>query len=154
MKHPLIKHQKVIGIFLFYFELSFFLVFNKYDTEKNGFISSSLLEQVINEMNQSTLLKTIPIISQLKQRLDPDNTQIILKSLFINELFPQDQYQKSNNHLSGPLNGKPFIIYHYNGLPRSNKDKKVRYASAQAVISDYGYGNDTPISAVAPVQPG
>ncbi len=131
-----------------------FLVFHKYDTEKNGFISTSLLDQVINEMNQSGLLKTIPTINQLKQRLDPDNTQIILKSLFLNELFPQDQYLKSNNHLTGPLNGKPFIIYHYNGLPRSNKDKKVRYASAQAVISDFGYGNDTPASAVAPVQPG
>lgn len=105
-------------------------------------------------MTQLSLLKTIPTINQLKQKLDPDNTQIILKSLFLDELFPQDQYQKTNNHLSDPLNGKPFIIYHYNGLPRSNKDKKVRYASAQAIISDYGYGNDTPNSAVAPVQPG
>jgi hypothetical protein len=103
-------------------------------------------------MNQSLLLKTIPTISQLKQKLDPDNTQIILKSIFIKELFPEDQ--KSNKEFSGPLNGKPFIIYHYNGLPRSNKNKKVRYASAQAIIEDYGYGNDTPISAVGPVIPG
>jgi hypothetical protein len=109
---------------------------------------------VINELMQSSLLKTIPTISQLKQRMDPDNTLIILKPSFLKELFPEDEYQKSNNDLSGPLNGKPFLIYHYNGLPRSNKDKKVRYASAQALISDYGYGNDTPISAVAPVQPG
>jgi len=129
-------------------------IFHKYDTEKNGFISTSLLEQVINEMMQSSLVTTIPTTNQLKQKLDPDNTQIILKTSFIKELFPEDQYKKSNNQLSGPLNGKPFMIYHYNGLPRSNKDKKVRYASAQAVISDYGYGNDIPISAVAPVQPG
>jgi hypothetical protein len=146
--------SKNLNLFSVLIILLISLVFHKYDTEKNGFITTSLLDQVINEMIQSSLLKTIPSISQLKQKMDPDNTQIILKSAFLKELFPEDQYQKSNNDLSGPLNGKPFIIYHYNGLPRSNKDKKVRYASAQAVISDYGYGNDTPISAVAPVQPG
>jgi hypothetical protein len=94
---------------------------------------------VINEIIELAILKTIPTINQLKQRMDPDNLQIITESSFLQELFPHD---------------KPFVIYHYNGLPRSNKDKKVRYASAQGVISDYGYGNDTPVSAVAPVQPG
>ncbi|CAF3859558.1 unnamed protein product [Rotaria magnacalcarata] len=69
-------------------------------------------------------------------------------------LVEQDGETPLKKALKRPLNGKPFIIYHYNGLPRSNKDKKVLYASAQANISDYGYGNDTPISAVAPVQPG
>ncbi len=132
----------------------FDLVFHKYDTEKNGFISNSLLDQVINELVESSIIKTIPTISQLKQRMDPDNLQIITESSFLQELFPQDKYQNSKNDQFGPLNGKPFVIYHYNGLPRSNKDKKVRYASAQAIISDYGYGNDTPVSAVAPVQPG
>lgn len=139
---------------LFFSIKVFFLVFDKYDTEKNGFISISLLDQVLNEINQLSLLKINPQLNELKLKLDPDNTQIILKSLFLNELFPQDNYQKTNNHLSSPLNGKPFIIYHYNGLPRSNKDKKLVYASAQATISDYGYGNDTPTSAVSPVQPG
>lgn len=86
--------------------------------------------------------------------MDPDNLQIITESSFIKELFPSDKYNHPENNLFGPLNGKPFVIYHYNGLPRSNKEKKVRYASAEATISDYGYGNDTPISAVAPVQPG
>jgi hypothetical protein len=109
---------------------------------------------VINEIIELAILKTIPTINQLKQRMDPDNLQIITESSFLQELFPHDKYHNSNNEQFGPLNGKPFVIYHYNGLPRSNKDKKVRYASAQGVISDYGYGNDTPVSAVAPVQPG
>ena len=100
------------------------------------------------------ILQYIDSINQLKQRMDPDNLQIITESAFLQELFPKDTYQNSTNNQLTPLNGKPFTIYHYNGLPRSNKDKKVRYASAQAVISDYGYGNDTPVSAVAPVQPG
>ena len=133
----------------------FVLVFHKYDTEKNGFISNSLLDQVIDEINQSSILTTpIPPINQLKQRMDPDNLQIITESSFLQELFSQEKYKSSNNEQFGPLNGKPFVLYHYNGLPRSNKDKKVRYASAEGIISDYGYGNDTPISAVAPVQPG
>lgn len=102
-------------------------------------------------MKESSLIKTIPPMNQLKQQIDPDNTQILLKSLFLNHFFPIDH---SNEQLNTPFNGKPFLIYHYNGLPRSNQEKKVRYASAQAQISDYGYGNDTPNSAVAPVQPG
>ncbi|CAF3234662.1 unnamed protein product [Rotaria socialis] len=129
-------------------------IFHKYDTERNGFISNSLLEQVITEIIESSIIKINQTINQLKLRMDPDNLQIITESSFLKELFPQDQYKLSNSTQIGPLNGKPFIIYHYNGLPRSNKDKKVLYASAQANISDYGYGNDTPISAVAPVQPG
>ncbi|CAF4095051.1 unnamed protein product [Rotaria sordida] len=130
------------------------LVFHKYDTERNGFISNNLLEQVINEIIELSIIKINLTLNQLKQRMDPDNLQIITESSFIKELFPQDKYQNSTNHQLEPLNGKPFVIYHYNGLPRSNKDNKVRYASAEAIISDYGYGNDTPISAVAPVQPG
>ncbi|CAF3521986.1 unnamed protein product [Adineta steineri] len=130
-------------------------IFNKYDTEKNGFISNSLLDEVITEIIQlSILTTTIPTINQLKQRMDPDSLQIITEQAFLDELFPQDKYQNSTNEQFSPLNGKPFVLYHYNGLPRSNKDKKVRYASAEATISDYGYGNDTPVSAVAPVQPG
>ncbi|CAF1290291.1 unnamed protein product [Rotaria sp. Silwood1] len=122
--------------------------------KRNGFISNNLLEQVLNEINEFSIIKINPTLSQLKQRMDPDNLQIITESSFIKELFPQDKYINSNNQTLTPLNGKPFVIYHYNGLSRSNKDKKVRYASAEAIISDYGYGNDTPISAVAPVQPG
>ncbi|UJR34320.1 hypothetical protein I4U23_021723 [Adineta vaga] len=130
-------------------------IFHKYDTEKNGFISNSLLDQVITEIIQLSILTTaIPSINQLKQRMDPDNLQIITESSFLQELFSQEKHLNSSNEQFGPLNGKPFILYHYNGLPRSNKDKKVRYASCQAIISDFGYGNDTPASAVAPVQPG
>jgi hypothetical protein len=132
----------------------YILVFHKYDTEKNGFISSSLLDQVINELTQLAILKNIPTTSQLKQRMDPDNLQIITESSFFQELFPQENSTNTTNDQMGPLNGKPFVLYHYNGLPRSNKDKKVRYASVEAIISDYGYENDTPASAVAPVQPG
>lgn len=90
-------------------------------------------------------------LKDYEERLDPDNTQIILKSLFLNHFFPENH---SEQHFTTPLNGKPFILYHYNGLPRSNKDKKLRYASAQANISDFGYGNDIPSSAVTPVIPG
>ena len=95
-------------------------------------------------------------MAQYEQRMDPDNTQIILRSFFLNEFFPPNQINpnEQQQHFSTPLNGKPFILYHYNGLPRSNKENKVRYASAQAVISDYGYGNDIPSSAVTPVVPG
>ncbi|CAF1061000.1 unnamed protein product [Adineta ricciae] len=111
--------------------------------------------KIINEIIQSSILtSTIPTISQLKQRMDPDNLQIITESSFLQELFSHETKFTSTNEQFGPLNGKPFVLYHYNGLPRSNKDKKVRYASAEAIISDYGYGNDIPTSAVAPVQPG
>lgn len=129
-------------------------IFTKYDTEKNGFISISLIDQVLNELYQEQLIKTIPDINQFKRIVDPDNTQIVLKSLFLNQLFPQDEFNSTNQQQLTTFNGKPFVIYHYNGLPRSNKDKKVVYASAQAVITDYGYGNDIPSTAVTPVQPG
>lgn len=94
-------------------------------------------------------------LSQLKQRMDPDNLQIITESSFIQEFFSgESTFASVNQDQFGVLNGKPFVLYHYNGLPRSNPNRIVRYASAQAIISDYGYGNDTPASAAAPVQPG
>lgn len=96
----------------------------------------------------------MPQIDQFKQTVDPENTQIILKSLFLNQLFPIDESNSSNQQLTTPFNGKPFLIYHYNGLPRSNQNNRVRYASAQAVISDYGYGNDIPAHAAQPVPQG
>ena len=85
--------------------------------------------------------------------MDPDNLQIVTESSFIKELFPQEHYNSSDSEQLGPLNGKPFVLYHYNGLPRSNKDNKVRYVSSEANISDYGYSNVTSASPVAPAQP-
>jgi len=122
-------------------------IFRKYDTEKNGFISSTLIEEVLNEMREASIVTATPIIDELKRRMDPDGLQIITESAFIQEFFPRDQFVKTNL-------GKPFVICHYNGLPRSNQNKQVRYAIAEAIIDDYGYGNEIPASAVAPVVPG
>lgn len=105
----------------------------------------------MKEMTRLSLIEMKYSFKDAEQRLDPDNTQIILKSLFLNHFYPDN---RSEQHFTTPLNGKPFLLYHYNGLPRSNKDKKLRYASAQATISDFGYGNEIPSSAVASVIPG
>ena len=138
----------------FLFTCLFFLVFHAYDTEKNGFIANSSLELVVNEMVASSIVKRTHSIDELKERMDPEHMQIIMESSFLHEFFPEDLAQRKNNEQLGPSNGQSFVLYHYNGLPRSNKDKRVRYASARAVISDYGYGNDIPSSAVQPVQAG
>ena len=105
-------------------------------------------------MVASSIVKRTRSIDELRERMDPEHMQIIMESSFLHEFFPEDLARRTNNEQLGPSNGQAFVLYHYNGLPRSNKDKRVRYASARAVISDYGYGNDIPSSAVQPVQAG
>jgi len=94
-------------------------------------------------------------LSLLKRKMDPDGLEIITEMSFLNELFPGAQEQEEKQQTgTGPLSGKPFVLYHYNGLPRSNKSNQVKYICGEAIIGDFGYGNSTPASAMAPVAPG
>ncbi|CAF0828280.1 unnamed protein product [Didymodactylos carnosus] len=137
-------------------------IFRKYDTEKNGFIQTSALDTIIDEIKEFKPITGFQLtpqstITNLKRKMDPDSLDIITEQAFIQELFPDEQSSnnpKKQQLKNSPLSGKPFVIYHYNGLPRSNKSNIVHYVSGEAMIGDYGYGNETSPQAMQPVVPG
>lgn len=52
----------------------------------------------------------------MRRKLDPDGTSIILLSDFMYEFFPDDPKSTPDT----------FDLFHYNGIPNSNEDHKVR----------------------------
>lgn len=56
--------------------------------------------------------------------MDSENLGIILLASFMDEFFPEEPQTCPDT----------FVIYHYNGLRRSNVDNKVRYHKGQCVL--------------------
>ncbi|XP_023617741.1 ubiquitin carboxyl-terminal hydrolase MINDY-3 isoform X4 [Myotis lucifugus] len=111
-------------------------VFQTYDPDENGFISDSLLEDVMKALD---LVSDPEYINLMKNKLDPEGLGIILLGPFLQEFFP-DQGS------SGP---ESFTVYHYNGLKQSNYNEKVMYVEGTAVIMGFEdpmlQTDDTPI---------
>lgn len=60
----------------------------------------------------------------IRKKLDNENLGIILLNSFMDEFFPEEQCTCPDT----------FVLYHYNGLPRSNPENKVKYHKGQAVL--------------------
>lgn len=60
----------------------------------------------------------------MRRKLDSDGTSIILLSDFMYEFFPEDKKSTPDS----------FQLFHYNGIPNSNENHKVRYSHGQAII--------------------
>lgn len=60
----------------------------------------------------------------MRKKLDSESLGIILLAGFMDEFFPDDPRTCPDT----------FILYHYNGLPRSNFENKVIYRRGQAVL--------------------
>ena len=65
-----------------------------------------------------TLMVLFCSVNFIKNKLDPDNLDIILLNDFLDEFFP-------NREPNFPP--KAFLIYHYNGLLQSSNSGKVCY---------------------------
>lgn len=52
----------------------------------------------------------------VKQQLDTENLGIITQAAFLNEFYPESEQQ---------IIPDTFVVYHYNGLARSNQDNEV-----------------------------
>ena len=57
-------------------------------------------------------------IDVIKRQLDNENLGIITKVAFLNEFYPDTE----PNYIPDK-----FIVYHYNGLSRSNQDNEVPF---------------------------
>ncbi|PIK51888.1 hypothetical protein BSL78_11230, partial [Apostichopus japonicus] len=88
-------------------------IFSNYDTEGSGFISTILLGDVLQELDLVAIPEYVDI---MKQKLDPDETAIILQNTFMDEFFPDEPVR---------ITPELFEVFHYNGLKRSCTDGKV-----------------------------
>ncbi|XP_071811493.1 ubiquitin carboxyl-terminal hydrolase MINDY-3-like isoform X2 [Apostichopus japonicus] len=99
-------------------------IFSNYDTEGSGFISTILLGDVLQELDLVAIPEYVDI---MKQKLDPDETAIILQNTFMDEFFPDEPVR---------ITPELFEVFHYNGLKRSCTDGKVRFTEGKASIPD------------------
>lgn len=100
--------------------------FDSFDGEGNGFIPSADLPKVLEKLSMETEEEYVDF---MRERLDPDNSGIILFPAFIEEFVPEawEQQDRSFQH-------KTFQISHYNGLKQSNAERKVVYRTGAATV--------------------
>ncbi|KAL7745817.1 hypothetical protein ACLKA6_010010 [Drosophila palustris] len=96
-------------------------IFKSYDPEGNNFISSTLLRDVLAALN---LVSEPAYVSLMQKRLDPENLGIILLNAFMDEFFPLERRSTPDT----------FELMHYNGIPGSNDNNKVRYYCGSAIL--------------------
>ncbi|XP_059170985.1 ubiquitin carboxyl-terminal hydrolase MINDY-3-like [Physella acuta] len=98
-------------------------VFSQFDPEGNGFISSTLLEDVLKSLD---LVAEKEYVDIMTEKMDSEGLGIITRNCFMEEFFP---YEPSDCPSS-------FNIYHYNGLPQSCVNGTVLYAEGMAVLAE------------------
>jgi ubiquitin carboxyl-terminal hydrolase MINDY-3/4 len=86
-----------------------------------GFISSAVLQDVLSDLGLESDPEYVEI---MRKKLDLDGTSIILLNDFMYEFFPDDKKSTPDT----------FDLYHYNGIPNSNEDHKVRYSVGKAIL--------------------
>jgi hypothetical protein len=70
------------------------------------------------------LIKYVSSVEIMKKKLDTHNDGIILITAFMYEFFPEEPR----------IYPDTFVLYHYNGLLRSNIDNCVKYHRGQAIL--------------------
>ena len=87
---------------------------NKIDSESLGIITMNI---TLSNRMLSTLIFYYSV-DIMTNKLDSESLGIITMNCFMEEFYPGDIVQETP---------KTFGIYHYNGIPRSCLDSKVRY---------------------------
>lgn len=100
------------------------MIFQRFDPEGNGFISTSLLGDLLSELD---LVSEKEYVDIMKKKLDSESLGIITMSGFMEEFYPGDVEQEIP---------KSFTLYHYNGLCRSFPDGKVVYRIGTGTIQE------------------
>ncbi|XP_039496827.1 ubiquitin carboxyl-terminal hydrolase MINDY-3 homolog [Drosophila santomea] len=96
-------------------------IFKSYDPEGNNFISTTMLREVLAALN---LVSEPAYVALMQKRLDPENLGIILLNAFMDEFFPLERRSTPDT----------FELMHYNGIPGSNENNKVRYYCGSAIL--------------------
>ncbi|XP_016994980.2 ubiquitin carboxyl-terminal hydrolase MINDY-3 homolog [Drosophila takahashii] len=96
-------------------------IFKSYDPEGNNFISTTMLRDVLAALN---LVSEPAYVALMQKRLDPENLGIILLNAFMDEFFPLERRSTPDT----------FELMHYNGIPGSNENNRVRYYCGSAIL--------------------
>ncbi|KAL0117833.1 hypothetical protein PUN28_008907 [Cardiocondyla obscurior] len=96
-------------------------IFKRFDPEGNNFIAANLLQDVLRELG---LVADAEYVDIMRKKLDGENLGIILLASFMDEFFPEEPQMCPDM----------FVLYHYNGLQRSNPENRVKYHKGQAVL--------------------
>ncbi|XP_058828558.1 ubiquitin carboxyl-terminal hydrolase MINDY-3 homolog [Topomyia yanbarensis] len=96
-------------------------VFRQFDTEGSNFIPSPLLQDVLCALD---LVSEPEYVDLMRKKLDPESLGIILLNEFMYEFFPTEKKSIPDT----------FDLLHYNGIPNSNCENRVRYAKGHAIL--------------------
>lgn len=99
-------------------------IFQRFDPEGNGFISTPLLGDLMSALD---LVSEKEYVDIMTNKLDSESLGIITMNCFMEEFYPGDIVQETP---------KTFEIYHYNGIPRSCLDSKVKYRTGKATLHE------------------
>jgi ubiquitin carboxyl-terminal hydrolase MINDY-3/4 len=100
-------------------------VFASFDKEGRGFITIDSLGPLMKQLNLVSMAEYVKIMAE---KLDPEQLGVITLNSFLEEFYSNDK----PNHDAV----QTFIVYHYNGLPRSSLNNKVQYSEAKCAIMD------------------
>ncbi|XP_055586045.1 ubiquitin carboxyl-terminal hydrolase MINDY-3 homolog [Uranotaenia lowii] len=96
-------------------------VFRQFDTEGSNFIPSPLLQDVLCALD---LVSEPEYVDLMRKKLDPESLGIILLNEFMYEFFPTEKKSMPDS----------FDLLHYNGIPNSNWENRVRYNKGHAIL--------------------
>lgn len=96
-------------------------VFKMFDPDGNNFIACDHLQNLLAKLD---LVSDINYVDIMRKKLDPDELGIILLNAFMDEFFGDPEKPPPD----------VFDIFHYNGLARSNYERKVMYRTAHCVL--------------------
>lgn len=96
-------------------------VFRQFDTEGSNFIPSPLLQDVLCALD---LVSEPEYVDLMRKKLDPESLGIILLNEFMYEFFPTEKKSIPDT----------FDLMHYNGIPNSNCENRVRYNKGHAIL--------------------
>lgn len=97
-------------------------IFNTFDTDGCGFISSSLLGDLLAALE---LVSEPEYVKIMVDKMDPEELSIITLNCFMEEFFPSEGNQDAV---------QTFRLLHYNGLQGSGPQNKVKYQEGSAVL--------------------
>lgn len=96
-------------------------VFRQFDTEGSNFIPSPLLQDVLCALD---LVSEPEYVDLMRKKLDPECLGIILLNDFMYEFFPTEKKSMPDT----------FDLLHYNGIPNSNGENRVRFNRGHAIL--------------------
>ncbi|XP_025411285.1 ubiquitin carboxyl-terminal hydrolase MINDY-3 isoform X2 [Sipha flava] len=97
--------------------------FKLFDQDGNNFISTQNLKPLLEKLD---LVSDDEYVNLMSTKLDSEGLGIILMPSFMDEFFSEQETRTPD----------VFMLFHYNGQPRSNPNSKVTYIEGNAIIQE------------------